>query len=97
MTTTSTSVDAALAPEAVAPDAALPPDSAALDVGPRRWRRRAASLAFGSFIAVCLACFVLSLRAPLGNRRCRLLRSRQRRARRLDTRKIFIRMQDLLR
>jgi len=68
VTTTSTSVDAALVPAPPAPDAALPPSAAALATPRRRWRSRASSLALGSFIAACLACFVLTLRAPLENR-----------------------------
>jgi len=68
VTTSSTSIDAALASEPAAREAARPPDSAALEVEPHRWRRRASSLALGGFVVVCLACFVLSLRVPLANR-----------------------------
>jgi len=49
-------------------DAALALDSAALEAAPRRRSRsRAPTLALGCFIAFCVASFVVSLRAPLGN------------------------------
>jgi hypothetical protein len=46
---------------------ALAPDSVAPNAARQRWRLRASSLALAGFVALCLVCFVQSLRAPLDN------------------------------